>query len=272
MPSLVKPTLAKPSVDRKVGLATTRPVHPPDQVARAVAVAGRGPLTENMHAKAVPLGRAEKAPPVVVSEAVQRVLRTEEPVRAGISPKLNPVTRAMVAPPSVKDKATTLLESVRRDKPEAPNHAHLGARPATTPRQAAENRTLRKRVAIARGAPRRPAHLGTGVSPTDLANGVTTPRRGFWTVNRKPARTGTPQAVLEAPQSELPVLETIASAGVTRAPVPAVLSPVLPEETSTAGQDTPAAEAAAPGEGAGRLLFLAGAVFVAWLVLRNGGA
>lgn len=267
-------------IDRRAAQATTRPAHPPEQLVRAATVPGRGPVTETLNAKLSPLARrAEAAAPPPRS---QQVLRPEQPVRAHVPPKLSPSTVAATTAAPVRPMAAQLLERAREAAPETPTHDYL--EPATSPAMAAANRRRRKRTAIERGRGR-PVSLGAaGPSATDLANGVQTPLRGAWTINGKAAPAGTPIAVREAPIDELPVLTASSSSPVpeTAAVVKSKLSPLgisqpwSDVDVSTLGAEplpvAPASPTDGPGEGAGRLVFLAGALFVAWLVLGKGAA
>lgn len=288
-------------VKRDLGLATTRPTNGPLQLERAALELGRGarteapanlPLTPATFAK--PLAAAggtgvsvapgpEGSSPVLTVGTVEKMLEPELPVRRWAPRRLAHETRAMIAAPL----ASTLRQRVPNVPPpvDVPTHGYLARTgPATTPAMAAHNRTLRKGAAIDRGRLGPKLRLGIGVSPTDLANGLVSPHRGTWARTGHRLPIGTPQAVAEAPVNELPIRLTPApvSSGPTSSAAAGApettfgpgfdASSAAPsfESEAPAGSDAAAEEGA--GEGLGRLVFLAGALFVAWMVLGKGGA
>lgn len=303
------PRIMPRPIPRKVGLATTEPRHAPEQISRAALVPGRGALTEAQPLSPLkkpgdgaaparsPAALADRklnarpAPPTPAARLASMVA-PELPVRRLAPRRMDGATRIAIAPPRVATVAEKVRAAAAPATPEKPAHAYLSKTgPATDPRAAAINRVMRKSSAVRRGLEGPRVRLGMGVSPTDIANGLQTRHRGIWSVNRKRAPVGTPQALREAPVDELPVSLTpppsssAPESSPAAAPPPATpeaFAPKLgiqgPLGISTAGEeadDPPAGSIAAeeqPGEGMGRLLFLGGALWLAWMLFGKGGA
>lgn len=289
--------ILKKLLPRTLGLATTQPTSGPLHIERAALQLGRGKLTEQQPDS--PLVPASIAKPLPRSVGIGAGTDPERPAPAtpepalaapSIAPEL-PIRRlaprrradattAAIGPPRPPSLSERLASSTRPDGPETPTHSYLArSGAATSPLAAARNRSLRKHAAILRGRRGPRVSLGVGVSPTDLANGLQTPERGRWFRGRKALPAGTPQPIREAPLDELPISLTppaTSSDPTSSAPFAAAAATLTGPGFGTSGVSTIDAEQAAapeetsstdPGEGLGRFAFLAGAVFVAWMVL-----
>jgi len=237
------------TADPRISRATTLAPAVPPEVVRAFNPLERAVATEQGRDE---LELARGTSSGLSSRAFDTMFRGEQPVRASAPRRLAPFTLDALEKPVLADHAETARESAGRLAFEKPRHSWLG-RGATDPFQAAENRLRRRGVALRLGRAHDPVFLGGGVNPIDYANGLETPDRGRRWVNQRSARPGTPTPVLEAP-------DDVVSTG--KGDSPAALG-----RGTVDGQDEAAAAGGASSHGL-NAAFLAGAVFVAWLVLR----
>jgi len=251
---------AKPTHTPKqlASFTSMKPAAQPHQV-NAATQAARPIMTEAAR-KAAPAAQHAGSSPA--SHGAEKMLRAEAPIRAAVQKvQASPAIHNVTGPAKVAPMRDSIKAAVAVRTPEQPSHAHIakGAGPSKGPVSAEHNRRLKRDESIRRATPARKVAFTGGASPADIANGLTTPGRGAVTVHTLPFPVGTPQAIREAtPEAAAVALSTKPTPVMTLPPTVVVAEPK---------NDPNAAEPAA--EGFGRIAFLGGAVFVAWLLLKG---
>ncbi len=232
----------------------------PHQV-NGAAQASRPIMTE-LSRKVAPTAAAVSFSPNARA-GVTKILRPELPVRAAVSKvERSPVLSRVTKKANVAPLAERVREGINRRAPEQPRHADVIKRSgnAKGPISAEHNRRLKRDDAIKRATPTRQIVATASPAPADIANGLLTPNRGLVTTHTLPFKVGTPQAMREATPEALDEINRAKDS-------PVVLT--LPETVVVAEPKNNPNAMDGSGEGIGRLVFLGGAVFVAWLVFKG---
>lgn len=197
-------------------------------------------------------------PPVKAADSTGALLKNEAPRRFDQAKKFaaSPAIRSGTAMPAAKDKRAMVVHGLR-DNPPAPRKIITPVRPmppAKNPAEAERNRRFHRARIVEQGAPQTRVVLAAGPRPIDIANGLVTPDRAVATMTTLPFKPGASLAAIQAPPDVAPA-----------APAEPVMT--LPPTIVDGSIKNNPLSSAPSGEGIGRFAFLAGAVFVAWLVL-----
>lgn len=256
-----KPTAAKGSLQKFTAVKSVPPHVERAAAGLAAAVTVKKPDTPQLRGP---------EPPVKGSDRLSEMIKNELPRNQALADKFksSPVLSTVKTGAKMEGKRATVVRTVadhEAPKPRVMNPVPLP--PAKSEAQAAHNKRARKAFTVVRNKPASRVVLSVGVRPSDLANGITTPARGLIKTSTQPYKPGTGlNAARAVPKLQASVLSS------SPAQPAAEISPELPPVVTTLPvvdvdgtvKNNPLSSS---GEGFGRLAFLAGAVFVAYLVL-----
>lgn len=256
-----KPTAAKGSIQKFTAVKSVPPHVERAAAGLAAAVTVKKPDTPQLRGP---------EPPVKGSDRLSEMIKNEQPRNQALADKFksSPVLNTVKTGAKMEGKRAAVVRTVADQgapKPRILNPVPLP--PAKSEAQAAHNKRARKAFTVVRNSPASRVVLSVGVRPSDLANGITTPARGIVRTNTLPYKPGTglasPRATPQLSSSLLSSSPAQPAEEITPE-LPPVVTTLPVVEVDGSIKNNPLSSS---GDGFGRLAFLAGAVFVAYLVL-----